>query len=192
LDSQRAIDLNKERFVMKAMGIALAITLAACNGAATSSGSLRVQAISAGNATFAPYRTFGFRPAEAPPSPYEVSLRSFEVERRVRDLVATTLAHKGYAEAGATPDFLVRLSSGTVEEAKPVTAASDAYGGEKESVTSAEVVVDAFDGSTAEQVWHGTARAEVDPARINEVAIRSAVDQMLARFPARSDVTGQR
>src|SRR5580704_5849248 len=171
---------------MKSMGIAFAITVAACQ-ATTSSGSSHIQAISAESATFAPYRTFGFRLAGAPPFPYEVSARSFEVERRVRDLVATTLAQKGYMQAGPTPDFLVRLSSGTVKEDRPLTAAGGAYGSEKESVTSGEIVVDAFDGSTAQQVWHGTAQAEIDPARINELAIRSAVEQMLVRFPARSD-----
>jgi hypothetical protein len=41
-------------------------------------------------------------------------------------------------------------------------------------------------------VWHGTAQAEIDPQRINELAIRSAVEQMLVRFPARSDAPEQR
>jgi hypothetical protein len=175
-------------FAISAIG---AIGVAACQ-ATTSAGSSHIQAISAESATFAPYRTFGFRLAGAPPFPYEVSARSFEVERRVRDLVATTLAQKGYMQAGPTPDFLVRLSSGTVKEDKPLTAAGGAYGSENESVTSGEIVVDAFDGSTAQQVWHGTAQAEIDPARINELAIRSAVEQMLVRFPVRSDAPEQR
>jgi hypothetical protein len=43
-----------------------------------------------------------------------------------------------------------------------------------------------------QQVWHGTAQAEIDPRRINVLAIRSAVDQMLEGFPARSGVAEQR
>jgi hypothetical protein len=176
---------------MKLMGLAFAVALTACQ-ATTSSGSSRIQAVSAERATFASYRTFGFRLAGAPPFPYEVSARSFEVERRVHDLVATGLARKGYTEASTTPDFLVRLSSGTVEGDKPVTASAGAYGGGTEPFTSGEIVVDAFDGSTAQQVWHGTAQAEIDPQRINVLAIRSAVDQMLEGFPARSGVAEQR
>ena len=95
-------------------------------------------------------------------------------------------------EAGTTPDFLVRLSSGTFKEDEPLTAAG-AYGTgnvdyrvrNEGSFTSGEIVVDAFDGSTAQQVWHGTAQADIDPHRINEAAIESLVDQMLMHFPAR-------
>jgi hypothetical protein len=58
-----------------------------------------------------------------------------------------------------------------------------------------EMVLDAFDGSTAQQVWHGTAQAEIDPQRINERAIGAigaAMRQMLAPFPARSDALAER
>jgi hypothetical protein len=179
---------------MKLPGIAFAIAAAAVTGcqATTSSGSSRIRAISAEGSAFAPYRTFGFSPAGAPPFPYQVSARSFEVERRVRNLVATTLLRKGYIQAGTTPDFLVRLSSGMVEEDKLLPGGAGAYGGGKESVTSGEIGIDAFDGSTAQQVWHGTAQAEIDPERINELAIRSAVDQVLVAFPARSGASEQR
>ncbi|MGA3120713.1 MAG: DUF4136 domain-containing protein [Polyangiaceae bacterium] len=176
---------------MNSIAIGLAITVAACQ-ATTSAGASRIQASSAEPVAFASYRTFGFRLAGAPPFPYDVSARSFEVERRVHDLVATALAHKGYMEAGTTPDFLVRLSSGTFKEDEPLTAAG-AYGTgnvdyrvrNEGSFTSGEIVVDAFDGSTAQQVWHGTAQADIDPHRINEAAIESLVDQMLMHFPAR-------
>jgi len=176
---------------MKAMAIVLAATVAACQ-ATTSSRPPQIQAISAESGTFAPYRTFGFRLAGTPPSPYEVSARSFEVERRVRDLVATALARKGYREADSTPDFLIRLSSGTLKEDRPPTAAAGAYGNEKESFTSGELVIDVFDGSTSQQVWHGTAQAEIDPPRIDDLRLRSAVQQMLIGFPARSDAYAQR
>jgi hypothetical protein len=42
-----------------------------------------------------------------------VSARSFEVERRVRGLIAVELVRKGYTENGQNADFLVRISSGT-------------------------------------------------------------------------------
>jgi hypothetical protein len=135
---------------MKAMAIVLATTVAAC-ATTSSSGSPQVQAISAEPRTFTPYRTFGFRLAGEPPSPYQVSARSFEVERRMHDLVATALAQKGYREASASPDFLVRLSSGTLQV--DATQSYDGVStGESDSVLLGELVVDAFDGSTAQQV----------------------------------------
>jgi hypothetical protein len=179
---------------MKGMGFLLAVAVTACQ--ATTSGtstSSQVQAVSADNANFAPYRTFGFRLSEAPPAPYEASPRSFEVERRVREMVAAELGRKGYTEAGTNPDFLVRLSSGIAkqEKAQPTTT-SGANENDPQTVTAGEIVVDAFDRSTSQQVWHGTARAEIDPQRINEPALQAAVQQMLARFPARSDAPAQK
>jgi uncharacterized protein DUF4136 len=150
------------------------------------SGSLQVQAISAEPSTFTAYRTFGFRLAGEPPFPYQVSARAFEVERRMHDLVATALARKGYREAGTSPDFWVRLSSGTVKGDTSLPYDGVVMDG-TDSFILGEMVVDAFDGSTAQQVWHGTAQAEIDPHAINERAIGAAVQQMLAPFPARSD-----
>jgi hypothetical protein len=174
---------------MKTMAIVFAATVAAC--ATTSSGSSEVQAISAAPSTFTSYRTFGFRVAGEPPSPYQVSARSFEVERRMHDLVATALAHKGYREAGTSPDFLIRLSSGTLEVDATQTYDGMATG-ENDSFILGEMVVDAFDGSTAQQVWHGTAQAEIDPQRINERAIGAALRQMLEPFPERSHALAER
>jgi hypothetical protein len=170
---------------MKAMAIVFAATVAAC--ATTSAGSSQVQAISAEPGIFTAYRTFGFRLAAKLPFPYQVSARSFEVERRMHDLVATALAYKGYREASQSPDFWVRLSSGTIKVDYDYTSAS-----ENDSVILDEMVVDAFDGSTAQRVWHGTAQAEIDPQQINERAIGAALQQMLAPFPARSDALAER
>jgi hypothetical protein len=109
----------------------------------------------------------------------------------MHELVATALARKGYREASPSPDFWVRLSSGTLK-----VDASQSYDGtsasENDSLILGEMVVDAFDGSTAQQVWHGTAKAEIDPQQINERAIGAALQQMLAPFPARSDALAER
>jgi Domain of unknown function (DUF4136) len=173
---------------MKEIAIALAATLAACQATTSSGlGTARVQTTSAGAAAFAPFRTFGFRLAEEPPPPYQLSARSFEVERRVRDLVAAELGRKGYAESRADADLLVRISSGTVREdiADPITT-SGGTENESEMITEDEIVVDAFDGATAQQVWHGTAQAEADPQRINEPALQEDVRRILAPFPRRT------
>jgi hypothetical protein len=54
------------------------------------------------------------------------------------------------------------------------------------------MVVDVFDGSTAQQVWHGDTRAEIDPHGINERAVGAAVRQMLEAFPARNGALAER
>jgi hypothetical protein len=172
---------------MKAIGIVLVATMAACQATTSSSGPSTVKTVTAGDASFARYQTFGFRLAERPPAPYELSARSFEVERRVHDLIAEELVRRGYTEATPKPDFLIRLSSGTAraDKVEPTTT-SGGNENEPQSVTAGEIVVDAFDGSTGQQVWHGTAEALIDPQRINERALDAAVGRMLATIPVRS------
>jgi hypothetical protein len=173
---------------MKAIAIILASTLAACQ-ATTSSlpGTSHVQTTSAEPATFAPFRTFGFRLSEQPPAPYELSARSFEVERRVHDVVAAELVRKGYTEAGADADLLVRISSGTAtgEKPEPITT-SGGTENDPQLIAVGEVVVDAFNRETGQQVWHGTAQAQIDPQRINGPALQATVQRMLTPFPRRT------
>lgn len=173
---------------MKAMGLVFAATLVACQATTSSSGSSQIQAVSAESVAFASYRTFGFRLAEAPPAPYQVSARSFDVERRVHDLVAAELVRKGYTQADTNPDFLLRLSAGT---SKQTVAGFPADENKPQAIAMGGIVVDAFDRSTSQQVWHGTAQAEIDPTRINEPALQAAVQQLLAHFPTRSDTPAQ-
>src|ERR1700685_2140592 len=99
---------------MKSIAIILAATMAACQATTASvPGPSHAQTTSAEAAAFDPFRTFGCRLAEQPPSPYELSARSFEVERRVHDMVVAELVRKGYTETGADADLLIRISSGT-------------------------------------------------------------------------------
>jgi Domain of unknown function (DUF4136) len=168
---------------MKAIVIVLGAAMAACQATASST-TPQIRAVSAENVQFRHYRTFGFRLADRPPSPYEVSARSFEVERRLYQLVASELAQKGYKEAGSRADFLVRLSSGSNHVGRPAEPGAD--GRAPRAITMGEVVVDAFDASTAQQVWHATAEAEIGADGINDGVLQSSVRRMLASFPARS------
>jgi hypothetical protein len=97
-------------------------------------------------------------------------------------MVAAELASKGYTDAGANGDFVVRIASGTDTE----YAETDVAAAHENETTTGALVVDAFDRSTGQQVWHGTATAEIDPQKINEPALRTAVHQLLAPFPART------
>jgi hypothetical protein len=171
---------------MKFIGLVLLGTMAAC--AATTPPKVQIQTDSFSLASFPGYRTFEFRLAETPPSPFQASSRSFEVERQMRSLVAAELVRKGYVEEqdSAKPDFVIRLASGYASEAyyAGVEAASEAPAAE--AVEKGEIVIDAFDTSSAAQVWHGTAEAEVDPDRINSRLLEASVQRVLASFPARS------
>jgi hypothetical protein len=186
--SAHADPQRKRSHTMKTIAIILAATVAACQATTASvPGTSRVQTSSAEAAAFAPFRTFGFRLAEQPPSPYELSARSFEVERRVHDLVAAELVGKGYKETGADADLLIRISSGTAREDKPMPiTTSGGTENDPHLVTLGEVVVDAFDRGTGQQVWHGTAQAEIDPQRINAPALQATVQRMLTPFPRRA------
>ncbi len=46
-------------------------------------------------------------------------------------------------------------------------------------------MIDAFDATTDELVWHGSARAEVNPSQIDEERLRRAVSSVMAAFPSR-------
>jgi hypothetical protein len=109
----------------------------------------------------------------------------------VHDLIVSELVRKGYTEAATNGDFVFRLSSGTAkaDKVEPTTTGGGTEN-EPQSVTSGEIVVDAFDGSTSQQVWHGTAQAIVDPQRINQEALGAAVQRMLATIPARGAANG--
>jgi hypothetical protein len=82
---------------------------------------------------------------------------------------------------------MIRISTGTAKEdrSQPTTTSGGSEN-EPQSIVGGEVVVDAFNRSTSQQVWHGIARAEIDPQRINEPVLQAAMQQMLAPFPPRS------
>jgi hypothetical protein len=166
---------------MKSIGLVLLGAMTAC--AATSSPNVRVQTDSSAVASFAPYRTFAFGLAGAPPAPFQVSARSFEVERRMRSLVAAELVRKGYTEqaGSAHPDLVVTLATGYATE--------DVYVGQEPSTETVEkgaIVIDAFDASSAAQVWHGVGETEVDREKINDQLLQTGVQSVLASFPART------
>jgi hypothetical protein len=165
--------------------------MTAC-GTGTSSGGRIETAGSPPAVAFANYHTFGFRPAGQPAAPFEVSARSFEVERRIRPLIVAELLSKGYAEpAGqAKPDFVVVFGSGYSQAAPP---SIDQPGGAGPAAPTppekGRIAIDAFDASSDVQVWHGIAEAEVNPQKIDDQLLQTAIHKLLAPFPARSSVT---
>lgn len=166
---------------MKSTLFVLFAATAAC--VSTRSPGLLVETESSAAASFAAYRTFGFGPAEAPPAPFQVSARSFEVERRMRALISAELVRKGYAEQPGPghPDFVIGFASGYAREPP--------FGGEAplfEMPEKGAIVIDAFDASSAAQVWHGAGQAQVDPEKVDDPLLQTSVERVLASFPARS------
>jgi hypothetical protein len=171
---------------MKPTVLFFVLASAACQRSA-SAPAPAVQTVGASSVPFAQYRTFAFGLAEQPPAPYGVSARSFEVERRAQSLIVGELTKKGYASSEqGKGDFLVRFSVGYAK-----ADSTEGYAGPAQSAHIGELVIDAFDGSTSAQVWHGAAEAQIDPQKINDNLLQTAVRQVLARFPARSvDTSG--
>ena len=175
---------------MKTAALLLVLASAACHTSA-STPDRAVQTIGAASVPSARYRTFAFGLAEPPAAPYALSARSFEVERRLEPFIVAELTKKGYALSEGNADFLVRFSAGNAEVPIPQPGETEGNGGPTEYVHVGEIVIDAFDGSSRAQVWHGAAEAQINPQRINEHLLQTAVRQMLAKFPARSDDTGR-
>jgi hypothetical protein len=170
---------------MKSTAVLFTLALAACQPSASGPDPV-VQTVGAASAPFAQFRTFAFGPAEQPREPYVLSARSFEVERHAQALVVTELTKKGYALSENKADFVVKLSAGNTEQPIPSAGYMEGNGSPAEYTSMGELLIDAFDGSSRTQIWHGQAIVQINPQRINDVLLQTAVQRLLARFPTRS------
>jgi hypothetical protein len=140
-------------------------------------------------ATFDRYRTFSFGPAEGPPAGYQMSPRSAEVRRRLQPLITAALVQKGYAAVPDKGDLLVMFGSGLRDTSAPsVSSVSAGWLPDDENADFVEgsLVIDAFDGPSANRVWHGASRASINPDKIDDQRLQSSVQELLAAFPAAS------
>lgn len=99
----------------------------------------------------------------------------------MRPIISAELVRKGYAEQRGPghPDFVVRFAYGYAEDPP--------FGGEEplfEMPEKSAIVIDAFDASSAAQVWHGTGQAEVDPDKNDDPLLETRIRRVLASFPA--------
>jgi hypothetical protein len=158
------------------------LSLVACH-AVTNAAGPEIRTVASPSAPFAQYRSFSFALSDQPTPGYRPSAESFEIERQVRMLIVGALNQKGYTENPGKSDFVVRFRSGQMEVV-------GSTGGESEGTRSSslveqgELAVDVFDTSTQTHVWQGTAVAIIDPAAM-DAGLRRAVEELLARFPAR-------
>jgi Domain of unknown function (DUF4136) len=167
---------------MKTIALALlASTAFACTPAIHAGPA--VQSVAASSAPLAQYRTFSLGLTEDPPAGFQVSPRALEVEHRMRDLVGSALEHKGYVEANAKPDFLVRFAAGTVRvDPGPATEENT----DATPYTLRKIDIDVYDTSTKTEVWQGTATSEVGVNKyIDKSLLQRDVQGALATFPVR-------
>jgi hypothetical protein len=147
-------------------------------------------------ADVARYETFSFGGPGGVPDDYETSARSAEISRRVRLLVASLLASKGYAErAQSDGDFVVQIAVGRREREelvrtpplphpRPVRPAwFEAH--EDKDVVEDVLVIDVLDAKSQQTVWHGGARVEIDSERIDDALLKRATTKVLEVFPMR-------
>jgi Domain of unknown function (DUF4136) len=142
-------------------------------------------------ATFDRYRTFAFDTHPAVVSMYATSARSEDVAGRIRLAVTSLLQAKGYALAKeGSSDVVVRVAVGERERETVVRGLQPSRLGwldENETVDFSEgaFVIDVFDVTTGDLVYHGAARTEIDPEHVDEQRLRGAVGDVMAPFPAR-------
>ncbi len=140
-------------------------------------------------ARFDGYRTYVFGPEPGAPPDFAVTQQSVRVEHIVQGIAAGILKSKGYVPATtASPDLTIRVAAGQRQRvirrpqpARPPWFAED----EEFDYVEGSFVIDAFDGSTGQLVWHGAVRTEIQPGHIDEDRIRRSVNEVLASFPAR-------
>jgi hypothetical protein len=134
--------------------------------------------------SFGAYRTFSFMSADG--GGYRMSARSTEVQRRLRPLIADTLTRKGYVAASGKGDIFILFGSGPRDAS--TTEASELTAGwlpddEGADFVEGALVIDAFDGSDGNRVWHGAMRANIDPNRIDDELLARSVQNLLSLFP---------
>ncbi len=138
-------------------------------------------------AKFSEYQTFAVEPPTAE-YPFEWSSRSSWGRGVIQQQVTRVLEAKGYAQPQGKSDLVVRILAGRRFSAPRPPTPPNAWLDEDESsdLVDGGYVIDLFDGATHEMVWHGAARADIDPPRLDEDHLRSSVTSLLATIPSRS------
>ncbi len=148
-----------------------------------------VQTSQAPYAPFGRYRTFTFEGPEGAPEGYAATSRSISVEQRMRALIGKELQQKGYAEIPEGGDFLVAYGAGSREATSTIRLSRvgvAVMGQNEEERTFLEgmLVVDVYDRITKEDVWHGTAKAELSSSGFDEERLTETLHTMMDAFPA--------
>jgi hypothetical protein len=166
---------------MKHLYLVFAAALAACNTTSSQPPNASVVAVKPLRSGFDSYQTFTFGTANAPSTGFEVTSRSIEVQRKVTELVDSTLAKRGYRRETNSPDLIVKISAGSGSQ-------SHTDVGRQEKVTVQPrgfISIDVYDAALGTSVWHGSGQADIDPEVIDDALLARAVDGILEQFPGK-------
>jgi hypothetical protein len=169
------------------MALALLGSLVACGAATPPPNHALASKVAAPDVSFASYRTFSFGLAEPPRPGYEVTPRSLEVQGRLRALVKAALEDRGLTETTDEADVVVKLATGSASgyQLRASSQGSGAIAPEREPGPVPAVGflgIDLYARATGNQIWKGSAFAEIDPVKIDDVLLRLGVDHMLSGF----------
>jgi Domain of unknown function (DUF4136) len=149
--------------------------------------SVHAHSASLPTAPFASYHTFSFDAAEGAPGGYTTSPSSADIQNKMKPLIASALQNKGYSLSTTKGDFVVRYGSGRrnakadhVRDSYNLSLEED----EPTDFVEGALVIDAFDGSNDGQIWHGSARTEINPDKVDDSLLAKSVDDVIAKFPA--------
>jgi hypothetical protein len=167
----------------------LAVLATACYS--TRGSGPEVESVASLNAPLGEYRTFSFALTESPPTFYEASPRSLEVESRARELISTALREKGYVEDDTKANFVVRFGAGT-QQRLDTAVVDEGSTGSSDGISLGKIEVDIFDVPTKAEVWRGSAVSLIDLTKdIDNRLLERAVQGVLASFPTRSATDAQ-
>jgi hypothetical protein len=161
----------------------------ACAGAAqpvSPARSANVHTMANPAVSFDRFKTFSIGLSEGPPAGYQATARTAEVYRRLRPLIASALAARGYTQVDARGDLLVMYGSGVREVAIHETSSVGAGwlpDDENADFVEGSLVIDAFDGASYARVWHGASRAEIKPEQIDDQRLQRSVQELIGAFP---------
>ena len=173
-----------KRFMTFAAAALLPALTSACQ---TQTPGLRVETVMSTEAPFSRYRSFSFGLADNPPTGFQVSSGSLDVENRLRPLVEGALARKGYAEDRAEADFVVRLGAGTAEvsDTDMQRCTVDDYDCVGQSMHGLAVAIDMYDTATGAHVWHGATNLALARSRFDDELLNNIVATAFVELPRR-------
>ena len=174
------------------------LALAGCGGQdrdaapalSTTGASANIHVFANPAASFEQYRTFSFGPPEGPPSGYQTSARSAEVQRRLRPLIAAALRERGYVPAlgSAKGGHRHRFGSGR-RDASIHEASSMGAEWQPDDENADFVRRDARHrrlrrGKRGQGVARGEPRADSSRHIIDDRLLQRSVGELISSFPA--------
>jgi hypothetical protein len=145
-----------------------------------------VRNIQSPRAHFGRYHTISFDVSREPPPGWGPS--SADAQSNVEGAAASGLEKRGYLliTPSEPADLVVTIQVGRRWRIAPRSVAITRSWNPHPPDFIGVFVVDAFDRTTRELVWHGSATTDIDLARIDHEALRSEMATVLTSFPHES------